>query len=65
MSMDDLEPKKRTGAAETLAKEDLSMLGVAELAARIGLLEDEIARCRTMIEAKQGTRSAAEAIFKR
>ena len=44
--------------------EDLSMLSVEELEARIELLNDEIERLRTEIGAKQSSRSAAESFFK-
>ena len=44
---------------------DLTLLGVAELEAYIAALEDEIARVRAEIAAKQKQRSGAEALFKR
>lgn len=46
-----------------LQKEDLSLLGLEELAARIGVLRDEISRAEAMHKSKQGSRSDAEALF--
>ncbi|MGB5092829.1 MAG: DUF1192 family protein [Parvibaculum sp.] len=66
MERDDLEPRKRRGEAlAALAKEDLGLLGLAELEGRITALEAEIARIRVEIGKKHGTRSAAEALFKK
>ena len=42
----------------------LDALSIEELEARIGLLEGEIARLRTAIDAKGSSRKAAEAAFK-
>ena len=42
----------------------IDTMSVEELLARIGLLEGEIARLRAAIEARQKTRSAADALFK-
>ncbi len=49
---------------EQLQKEDLSLQGVEELTARIGLLKAEISRAEAMLESKKGSRSDAEALFK-
>ncbi|ABS63707.1 protein of unknown function DUF1192 [Parvibaculum lavamentivorans DS-1] len=66
MDSDDLEPRKRRGEALTaLAKEDLSLLGIEELKDRISALEGEIARIRDYLARKQGSLSAAEAVFKK
>lgn len=66
MDSDDLEPRKRRGEAlAALAREDLSLLGLEELDERIRALEAEIGRIRLQIEKKRGTRSAAEALFKK
>ncbi len=66
MDSDDLEPRKRRGEAlAALAREDLSLLGLEELDERIRTLEAEIGRIRLQIEKKRGTRSAAEALFKK
>lgn len=66
MDADDLEPRRRRGEAlAALAREDLSLLGIEELGERISALEAEIARIRAQLERKRGTRSAAEALFKR
>ncbi len=66
MDRDDLEPRKRRDEAlAALAREDLSLLGIEELEARITALESEIARIRAQLESKRGSLSAAEALFKR
>tara|TARA_R110000868_G_scaffold269898_3_gene529311 strand:- start:1049 stop:1249 length:201 start_codon:yes stop_codon:yes gene_type:complete len=66
MSADDLEPRKRRGEAlKALASEDLELLGVEELNDRITALETEIMRIKTQLGRKEGTRSAAEALFKK
>ena len=49
---------------EQLAQQDLSLQGVEELTARIGLLKEEIGRAEVMLESKKGSRSDAEALFK-
>ena len=64
MDTDDLEPRRRRGEALlALAREDLSLLGIEELRERISALETEIARIRDQLEKKQGSLSAAEALF--
>ncbi|MDO8288524.1 MAG: DUF1192 domain-containing protein [Parvibaculum sp.] len=66
MNADDLEPRKRrSDALAALAKEDLDLLGVEELKDRITQLETEIVRIQAQLERKEGTRSAAEALFKK
>ena len=49
---------------EQLAQQDLSLQGVEELTARIGLLKEEISRAEAMLESKKGSRNDAEALFK-
>ena len=61
MNPDDLEPKPKT---DGFVLQDLSRLGIAELEARIALLENEIARCRAEIAKRQSTRAAADSVFK-
>lgn len=66
MDTDDLEPRRRRGEAlQALAREDLSLLGIEELRERISALETEIARIRDQLEKKQGSLSAAEALFRK
>jgi len=61
MERDDLEPvRKRTNEVD----QDLSMLSVDELRARIDLLKQEIARLEEDIAAKQSSRAAADSVFK-
>jgi uncharacterized small protein (DUF1192 family) len=62
MDLDDLEPKKKK--AYELGQ-DLSKLSVGELAALVETLREEIARVEAARAAKQSSRSAADAVFKR
>jgi uncharacterized small protein (DUF1192 family) len=57
------EPRKKPKPHEI--GQDLSLLSVAELNERIGLLRDEILRLETELAAKDKTKSAAEALFRR
>jgi uncharacterized small protein (DUF1192 family) len=58
---DDDRPKK----IQHEVGQDLSLLSVAELNARIALLRDEILRLEGDIAKKQSSRSAADQFFKR
>ena len=60
---DELMPRKKQ--PEIVLGEDISMLSAHELENRIGALEAEIARCREAIRARNATKSAADAFFKR
>jgi uncharacterized small protein (DUF1192 family) len=57
------EPRKKPKAHEI--GQDLSLLSVADLNERIGLLREEIARLEAELQAKSATKSAAEALFRR
>lgn len=59
---DDL-PKKPT--TEIVIGQDLSAMSEFELTARIETLETEIARSRDAIKARQVTKAAADAFFKK
>jgi uncharacterized small protein (DUF1192 family) len=61
MNPDDLEPKPK---ADGFVRQELSRMGIAELEARIALLEGEIDRCRAEIAKRQSTRANADAFFK-
>ncbi len=63
MAIFDDEPVKKPKAHEI--GQDLSLLSVAELTERIGLLHEEIARLEVELQAKGATKSAAEALFRR
>ncbi len=65
MDTDDLEPKRVPDSLKALAKEDISLLGVDELKERITLLNAEITRSEAMIALKEGSLSAAEAVFRK
>ena len=60
---DELLPRKKQ--PDIVLGEDISMLSAHELENRIGALEAEIARCREAIGARNATKSAADAFFKR
>jgi uncharacterized small protein (DUF1192 family) len=62
MNLDDLEPKKLK--AYELGQ-DLAKLSIGELAALVETLNAEIARVETTMAAKQSSKSAADAAFKR
>jgi uncharacterized small protein (DUF1192 family) len=62
MSLEDLEPRKPK--THELGQ-DLSKLSVGELKALAEALRAEIARVEQAIAAKQSSKSAAEAAFKR
>jgi uncharacterized small protein (DUF1192 family) len=62
MDLDDLVPKKPK--AYELGQ-DLSKLSVGELQALIETLKEEIRRAEAAVAAKQSSRSAADAAFKR
>ncbi|MGN6144984.1 MAG: DUF1192 domain-containing protein [Mesorhizobium sp.] len=57
------EPRKKPKAHEI--GQDLSLLSVADLNERIGLLREEIGRLEAELQAKGATKSAAEALFRR
>lgn len=59
---DDDRPKKKI--AHEIGQ-DLTLLSVAELNERIGLLREEITRLEADIEKKQSSRSAADMVFKK
>ena len=58
---DDLPKKKVTHELG----QDLSLLSVAELADRIGLLKDEIARLEAEMARKRASQTAADRFFKK
>ncbi len=59
---EDDRPKKKIGHE---IGQDLSLLSVDELAGRIALLTEEIARLQAAMSAKQASRSVADQFFKR
>ncbi len=61
---EELLPRKKKLTELTLG-EDLSAMSEHELIARIAALEGEIARCRDAIQARQSTKSTAEAFFRK
>ena len=59
---DDDKPKKKISHE---IGQDLTLLSVEELAARVQLLHDEIARLEADMTSKRASRSAADQFFKR
>jgi uncharacterized small protein (DUF1192 family) len=59
---DDDKPKKKIAHE---VGQDLTLLSVEELAARVQLLHDEIARLEADMASKRASRSAADQFFKR
>jgi len=59
---EDDRPKKKV--AHEIGQ-DLSLLSVEELNARISLLKDEVTRLQAELEKKHASRSAADQFFKR
>jgi uncharacterized small protein (DUF1192 family) len=59
---DDDKPKKKIVHE---IGQDLSLLSVEELAARVQLMHDEIARLEADMASKRASRSAADLFFKR
>ena len=64
MDVDDIAPPPKKPKSYELGQ-DLSKLSVGELKALIDDLKAEIARIEAALDAKQSSRSAAEAAFKR
>ncbi|GGA12215.1 MAG: DUF1192 domain-containing protein [Sphingomonadales bacterium CG12_big_fil_rev_8_21_14_0_65_65_10] len=60
---EDDRPRPRGDAAEALSKESLDPYSVAELQARIALLEAEIERVRAHRDKSTAHRAAADALF--
>lgn len=65
MAVDPEELLPRKKPADIVLGEDISAFSAFELKARIAMLEEEIQRCRTAITAREASRSAADAFFKR
>jgi uncharacterized small protein (DUF1192 family) len=62
-AIDDDDKQKKKVAHEI--GQDLTLLSVEELAARVQLLHDEIARLEADMASKRASRSAADQFFKR
>lgn len=63
MALMEEEPRKPSRGHEI--GQDLAALSVAELNHRIGLLRQEIGRLEAELAAKDSTKAAAEALFRR
>ncbi|MBS0275736.1 MAG: DUF1192 domain-containing protein [Proteobacteria bacterium] len=60
---EELLPRKKM--PEIVLGQDLSTMSEHELVARIAALEEEIVRSREAIKARQSTKSAADAFFRK
>ena len=60
---EELQPRKKQ--PDIVLGEEISALSAHELENRIAALEAEIVRCREAIRARDATKSAADAFFKR
>ena len=65
MDLDELFPDKPGDPLTLLVKQDLDPLSVEELHARIAILESEIARVKTKLEASVNFRASADQLFKK
>ena len=65
MEPEEFSPARLPSPADALGREDLERLSVAELEARIGLLENEIARTRRTMKTAINHRASADSLFKR
>jgi uncharacterized small protein (DUF1192 family) len=63
MEIDDT-PRRPNGPIDDLVREDLAPLSVAELEARITVLEGEIARTRRHADGAVAHRSIADQLFR-
>ena len=61
---DELLPRKKP-AAEIVLGQDLSALSAHELELRIAQMQEEIARHRAAIDARNATKNAADAVFRK
>lgn len=65
MDLDELFPDKPSDPLTLLTRQDLDPLSVDELHARIEILQGEIARVKSKIDAAVNHRATAEELFKR
>jgi len=65
MDLDELFPDKPGDPLALAVKQDLDPLSVEELHARIAMLEDEIARVKSKLEASVNFRASADQLFKK
>lgn len=61
---DELLPRKKP-VSEIVLGQDLSAMSAHELEARIAAMEEEILRCRDAIKARNSTKAAADAFFRK
>lgn len=65
MEIDDNLPLRRDDPLNSLVKQDIDSLSVAELESRIAALKAEIVRCEGKIAFASKHRSVADALFKK
>ena len=64
MDIDDELPRAKSDTVKALQTEDLASHSVHELEERVAALEAEIARAKALIDKKQDSKAAADAVFK-
>lgn len=64
MDLDELFPDRPDDPLKLLTKQDLDPLSVAELEARIAVLEAEIERVKSKLQSSVNFRATADALFK-
>ena len=65
MDLDELFPDKPDDPLTLLTRQDLDPLSVAELHARIAILEAEIVRVRQKLESSVNFRASADSLFRK
>jgi uncharacterized small protein (DUF1192 family) len=65
MEIDDNLPLRQNDPLTLLIRQDLDPFSIAELEARIALLQSEITRCTAKINFATSHRSAADSLFKK
>ena len=65
MDMEEYLPRKADDPLALLLKQDLDPFSVAELEARVALLEQEISRTRLKMDRSVNHKASAEALFKK
>jgi uncharacterized small protein (DUF1192 family) len=65
MNIDEDLPRRRTDALDALLREDLDLLSVAELDARIAALKQEIVRTEAKLAFARDHKASADALFRK
>ncbi len=65
MNIDEDLPRRRADALDALLREDLDLLSVAELDARIAALKQEIVRAEAKMSLARDHMASADALFRK